>query len=157
MVAKGTVTGAESNVFQADGISGGTGGGVEIGSGLTKGTLSTASFSKPVSTLASNFNLLPGQVTNTTGALIRNPASGGGVTNLASVAVPLTPSQLTLNHGAIVIDSVTPTSSVSFGSVQILVHASKPTAAQAQLVPTEDVVVDTDEDVLEEEESLAHK
>jgi hypothetical protein len=122
ILAKGTVSGDTGNSFLADGISGTPTGGVEVGSGLTAGTLSKT-FAKPTTTVPTlGANVTVTQINP--GAIVLNPASGGGTVDISSTAA----TTVTLNRGVIVFDAVGVGSSVNLGSATFQVHSSQPVA-----------------------------
>jgi hypothetical protein len=145
LLAKGTVTGGTGNKFESRSIVK-TASGVEIGSGLTAGTLASANGKK--GPLAPNKTQLGGNQTGTNitydnnGVILINPKSLGTInlvnngTNATLTAQPA---------GAIVFDAMTAGSKVQFDGATITVQAAKP-IAQSAVDADVDYVVDTDED-----------
>jgi hypothetical protein len=141
ILAKGIVSGATNNTLRADSITGTATGGVEVGSGLTAGTLAKG-FAKVPATVPS-LGAGVGITEVNFGAVLINPATGGGVIDLATAGT----GTVRLNRGAVVIDAISPSSSVTFGDGTVIqVKSSKPISQVTFAAPADGWVIDTDED-----------
>jgi hypothetical protein len=143
VLAKGNVIGGAGNQFQSMSVVK-TASGVELGSGLTAGTLSGAFAKKgPLAPTAAQLGG-SGIAFNNNGVILLNPKNKGTVNLVHNGPVP--GALLTAQPaGAIVFDAMNTTSKVQFDGANITVHADKPIARTAADLEVE-YVVDTEQD-----------
>jgi hypothetical protein len=112
MLADGTITGGQENTFVARAV-GTTGGGIELGSGLTVSNNLQNAFQQPSGTAPPPSALGSNVVINNGGGtlgVVRLITSGGGTVNLSSTGT--NQATLNLNRGVMVFDALGPGSSV---------------------------------------------
>jgi hypothetical protein len=114
------------------------GGGIEIGSGLTRGSQLPAAFRLPGGTAPSAGSLGDNVVINNGGnmlGVVLANTSGGGTIDLTTPGS--TGATLNLNRGAIVFDAIGPGASVQLDGGTFSVQAFKPVAFGAAIVMPE--------------------
>jgi hypothetical protein len=142
LLASGPIQGGQGNSFMASAAgtssANSKGGGIEIGSGLTRGSQLPAAFRLPGGTAPSAGSLGDNVVINNGGnmlGVVLANTSGGGTIDLTTPGS--TGATLNLNRGAIVFDAIGPGASVQLDGGTFSVQAFKPVAFGAAIVMPE--------------------
>ncbi|HEY9790100.1 MAG TPA: hypothetical protein V6D22_06870 [Candidatus Obscuribacterales bacterium] len=142
ILAKGNITGsATGNIFQSQGVTGTSTGGIELGAGTTTSTILSA-FKQPSGTRSPSTitGLTPSFLSN--GAIVLNPSTATGV-DLANGGGA--PSTSNLSNGGVLVFDNLGSSTIHMTGSSFATAATKPISSTEVTAPSE-VVVDADDD-----------